>query len=134
MNIQTQMSWASFLVALSAFNLPVDAAIAPPASLTSPTQSSSTSSIESRLSRISTTLKAKESQLSETSETPTEGPIALGWANGSGGRFVNSRRGGWGDRYGGGGFVNVNPWRNGWRDGGSFWNRGWPNGSFWNRY
>ncbi|MEB3312364.1 MAG: GrrA/OscA1 family cyclophane-containing rSAM-modified RiPP [Snowella sp.] len=133
MNIQTQMSWASFLVALSAFNLPVDAAIAPPASLTAPTHSAS---IEGRLSRISATLKAKESQLPEATETqaPTEGPIALGWGNGGRGTFVNSRRGGWGDRYGGGGFVNVNPWRNGWRDGGSFWNRGWPNGSFWNRY
>ncbi|MEB3312365.1 MAG: GrrA/OscA1 family cyclophane-containing rSAM-modified RiPP [Snowella sp.] len=117
MNIKTQMGWASFLVALSAFNLPTDAAIPSPTSLSVP------SSIESRLSRISETLKAKESQLPQAVETPTDGPIALGWGNGSGGKFVNTRGGGWGDRYGGGGFANVNPWRNGWRDGGSFYNR-----------
>lgn len=123
MNIKTQMGWASFLVALSAFNLPVDAAIAPPAALTStrPTQTS----IEGRLNRISATLKAKESQLPKAVETPSEDLVALGWANGrgGGGGFVNTRGGGWGDRYGGGGFANVNPWRNGWRDGGSFYNR-----------
>ena len=129
MNIKTQMGWASFLVALSAFHLPVDAAIATLASETPQTQSS----IEGRLTRISATLKSKESQLpDEASETPVENPIALGWVNGrGGGSFVN--------RSGGGG------WRNGWRDGGGFLNRsrpnggwgnggGWRNGGFFNRY
>ncbi len=120
MNIKTQMGWASFLVALSAFHLPADAAITQPTDLPA-----SHSSIESRLTRISVTLKAKESQLPKEVETSSEGPVALGWANGrgGGGGFVNARGGGWGDRYGGGGFANINPWRNGWRDGGSFYNR-----------
>jgi rSAM-associated Gly-rich repeat protein len=107
MNIKTQMGWASFLVALSAFNLPVDAAIAPQFSPTATTQSS----IENRLTRISATLKAKESQSPEkTSETPGKGNLALGFANvRGGGGFVNANRGG--------------GWRNGWSDGGGFLNR-----------
>ena len=126
MNIKTQMGWAGFLVALSAFNLPVDAAIAPSVLPTTTTQSSQTS-IEGRLSRISSTLKAKESQLPENSEQPMTGDLALGWLNG-----------------GGGGFLNRRPWRNGWGDGGGFFNRGFNNGGwgnggfgnggFWNRF
>lgn len=49
----------------------------------------------------------------------TRGP---GWGNGSRGTFVNTRGPGWANGTGGGSFVNVNPWRNGWGDGGSFWN------------
>jgi rSAM-associated Gly-rich repeat protein len=115
MNIKTQMGWASFLVALSAFNLPVDAAIAPQTSPTTQTQAS----IESRLTQISATLKAKASQLPDNaSETHGNGNLALGWANrsgGGGGGFVNANRGG--------GWRNGNNWRNGWSDGGSFFNR-----------
>jgi hypothetical protein len=113
MNIKTQMGWASFLVALSAFNLPVDAAIALQTSPTTQTQAS----IESRLTRISATLKTKESQLpDQLSETPGNGNLALGWANRSGGgSFVNANRGG--------GWRNGNGWRNGWSDGSSFFNR-----------
>lgn len=116
MNIKTQMGWASFLVALSAFNLPIDATIAPQFSPTATTQSS----IENRLTQISATLKAKASQLPDNaSEMPGNANLALGWANaggGGGGSFVNLNRGsGW--RNGGGG------WRNGWSDGGSFFNR-----------
>ena len=112
------MGWASFLIALSAFNLPVDAAIAPDPSLAPTAQTQS--SIENRLIRISATLKSKESQLpDQASETPVGNLLALGWVNGRGG----------------GGFVNRNSgggWRNGWRDGGGFLNRSWPNGGWGN--
>jgi rSAM-associated Gly-rich repeat protein len=90
MNIKTQMGWASFLVALSAFNLPVDAAIAPQTSPTTQTQAS----IENRLTRISATLKAKESQFPEkTSKTPGNGNRGGGWPNGwsDRGSFFNRR-------------------------------------------
>jgi rSAM-associated Gly-rich repeat protein len=133
LNIKTQMGWASFLVALSAFNLPVDAAIAPQISPTATTQTQS-SSIENRLTRISATLKAKESQLPESSETPSDGNLALGWANGrGGGGFVNApiRRGGWGNGWrDGGGFFNSRPWGNG----GFLNSPGWRNGGFLNRF
>ena len=119
MNIKTQMGWASFLVALSAFSSPVDAAIAPLIDQTATPQTQS--SIEGRLTRISASLKAKESQLpNNASEVPGNGDIAIGWVNGrGGGSFVNRR--------GGGG------WGNGWRDGGEFFNsRPWGNGGFLN--
>jgi rSAM-associated Gly-rich repeat protein len=133
LNIKTQMGWASFLVALSAFNLPVDAAIAPQASPTATTQTQS-SSIENRLTRISATLKAKESQLpNNTSEVPGNGDIAIGWVNGrGGGSFVNRRGGGgWGNGWrDGGGFFNSRPWGNG----GFLNSPGWRNGGFLNRF
>ena len=119
MNIKTQMGWASFLMALSAFNLPVDAAIAPPTSVTPTAQTQS--SIEGRLTRISATLKANEGQLPETSKTPGNNEIAGAWGNGNGRGFVNARprwrNGGWGN----GGWGNGGGWRNG--GGGSFLNR-----------
>ncbi|MGD1806697.1 GrrA/OscA1 family cyclophane-containing rSAM-modified RiPP [Dapis sp. BLCC M126] len=43
------------------------------------------------------------------------------WGDGRRGGWVNGRRGGWVDGRGGS-FANVNPWRNGWRDGGGFYN------------
>ena len=116
MNIKTQMGWASFLMALSAFNLPVDAAIAPPTSVTPTAQTQS--SIEGRLTRISATLKANESQLPENTQTPDDNELARAWANGNGRAWAN-----------GGGWRNGNNWRNGgfhnnnWRNGGGFLNR-----------
>ena len=115
MNIKTQMGWASFLVALSAFSSPVKAAIAPPIDQTA-TMEISQSSIEGRLTRISATLKEKESQLPDNaSENPAIGDIAIGWINGRRGGFVNRRYGG--------GWRNGGGWGNGWRDGGGFLNR-----------
>ena len=132
MNIKTQMGWASFLVALSAFSSPVDAAIAPQISPTATTQTQS--SIEGRLTRISATLKAKESQLpNNASEVPGNGDIAIGWVNGrGGGSFVNRRGGGgWGNGWrDGGGFFNSRPWGNG----GFLNSPGWRNGGFLNRF
>ena len=117
MNIKTQMGWASFLVALSAFNLPVDATIAQGSSAIAPiplqavATETAQPSIEGRLTRISATLKIKESQLPDKiSETSGKGNLALGFANArGGGSFVNAG--------GGGG------WRKGWSDGGGFLNR-----------
>jgi rSAM-associated Gly-rich repeat protein len=133
LNIKTQMGWASFLVALSAFNSPVEAAIAPPIDQTTPTEISQPS-IEGRLTRISATLKAKESQLPDNaSETPANGDIAIGWVNGrGGGSFVNRRGGGgWGNGWrDGGGFFNSRPWGNG----GFLNSPGWRNGGFVNRF
>jgi rSAM-associated Gly-rich repeat protein len=132
LNIKTQMGWASFLVALSAFSSPVDAAIAPSINQTATTQIQS--SIEGRLTRISARLKAKEGQLpNNASEVPGNGDIAIGWVNGrGGGSFVNRRGGGgWGNGWrDGGGFFNSRPWGNG----GFLNSPGWRNGGFLNRF
>ncbi len=115
----TKSSWVGFLIALSALNIPVAQGASTPKEVNPPS-----SALETRLSRIVAALKEKESHLSE-SESQSNQEIAIGWANGSGRTgFVNTRRGGWGDGYRGG-FVNVNPWRNGWRDGGGFFNHRW---------
>jgi rSAM-associated Gly-rich repeat protein len=131
LNIKTQMGWASFLVALSAFSSPVEAAIAP---LIETATTQTQSSIEGRLTRISATLKAKESQLpNNASEVPGNGDIAIGWVNGrGGGSFVNRRGGGgWGNGWrDGGGFFNSRPWGNG----GFLNSPGWRNGGFINRF
>jgi rSAM-associated Gly-rich repeat protein len=132
LNIKTQMGWASFLVALSAFSSPVDAVIAPLIDQTATPQTQS--SIEGRLTRISASLKAKESQLpNNASEVPGNGDIAIGWVNGrGGGSFVNRRGGGgWGNGWrDGGGFFNSRPWGNG----GFLNSPGWRNGGFLNRF
>lgn len=113
-----------FLLALSALSIPTMAKAAtsecPPA-------------IENRIARITATLRERETQLNEPVQSNQE--IAIGWGNGRGNRgFVNTGRAGWGNGYRGG-FGNVNPWRNGWRDGGGFFNsRPWGNGGgFFNR-
>lgn len=124
MDIKTQMSWVGFLMALSAINLPANAAIAPQNDLNPISQTQS--SIESRLTRISATLKTHKSQLPETSQTPINNEIAGAWGNGNGRGFVNSR-----PRWGDGGWRNGG-WRNGgWRNGGGWLNGG--GGSFLNR-
>ncbi|MGL5033420.1 MAG: GrrA/OscA1 family cyclophane-containing rSAM-modified RiPP [Microcystaceae cyanobacterium] len=137
MNLSSKIGWAAFMVALSSFNVSTAAATTQATSTLSATvqETSSNSSVGDRLSRISSALKSKASQLPETEKSLIpDNEVALGWANGGGGRgFANVRRGGWGNGFGGG-FANVNPWRNGWGDGGGFLNRGWPNGGFFNRY
>lgn len=110
MNINTRAGLVGFLLALAALNgqsakaaTQVDAMQAPK------------STIESRLNRLTEMIRNRESQLDIT--TPElDQLIAGGFANRrGGGSFVN--------RSGGGGFINTHPWRNGWRDGGGFWNR-----------
>lgn len=99
--------------------------------------------IENRLSRLSKALQERAQQLPVEENSVTD-PLVAGWADGRDGTaWLNGRRGGgWGDgrdgawlngRQGGwidgrdGGFANAHPWRNGWRDRGSFnnWRNGW---------
>ncbi len=106
-----------FLLTLSALNAPATNAAHQPN--TEPTQVS----IEERIANINANIKDREDSLSDSSAIESDPSIVAGWANRSGGgSWVNGRRTGWLDGHGGS-FVNRNPWRNGWRDGGSFWNR-----------
>lgn len=90
------------------------------ATVQSSPESNKSQAIESRLARLASTIQERANQLPESSQPDSQ--VAIGWLDGGRRRgFVNSRRGGWGDGYRGG-FVNYNPWRNGWRDGGGFLN------------
>lgn len=128
----TQLGWTAFIVAIAGLTTPpaAQAIDAPPSN-----QTNNSNGVESRLARIQSTLKNSGADFNPQ-EIPQNPPkTALGWGNGrGGGTFVNSRRGGWGDGRGGRGFANINPWRNGWGDRGGFYNRGWPNGGFVNRW
>jgi rSAM-associated Gly-rich repeat protein len=132
----TQIGWTAFIVAIASVSNASAMALPPENQADSPP--SQPTGIEERLARIQSTLtKITVDTLPAAGASSEPNLMALGWANGRGGRgsFVNSRRGGWGDGRGGAGFVNVNPWRNGWGDGGGFWNRRWPDGgSFLNRW
>ncbi len=121
-----QTSWIGFLITIAALNAPSVGAIAvgaPSVSATQPslTNSANSNTLESRLARLATTLKEKENQVADTTQPQSPTEVARGWLNGAGRRgFVNGRRGGWADGYRGG-FGNIHPWRNGWRDGGGFY-------------
>ena len=105
-----------FLLTLSALNAPATNAALQ--ANTEPTQVS----IEERIANINANIKDREEKLSDSPAIESDPSIVAGWADRSGGgSWVNARRGGWADGHGGG-FVNRNPWRNGWGDGGSFWN------------
>jgi rSAM-associated Gly-rich repeat protein len=115
LKITTKTGWVAFLITITTLNISIAEAKSSNNAFNDP-------SLESRLSRIAATLKQRQNQLSESDSNQPESEIALGWADGGGGRgFANTRRGGWGDGYRGG-FANVNPWRNGWGDGGGFYN------------
>jgi len=119
-NISNKTGLVGFLLALSAFGL------------TSTAQAAS-DPIEARLSRLSSAVRERVNQLPSGTADPSL--QALGWGDGGGRGWVNSRVGGWGDGRGGS-FVNARPWGNGWSDGGSFFNSRprWGNGgSFFNR-
>ncbi len=104
-----------FLLAVSALN--VSTANATTEQLTS-AQTSPT--IESRLSRITDAMKQREIEQPEASERKAGDQTTAQWLNG--------RRGGFGNRRGGGGFLNRR-----WGDGGRFYNyRG--GGGFLNRW
>lgn len=112
MDITTRTSLVGFLLALSTLSPSSAIATSP-----SPTQST----IDARLTRLSTVLQERANQLPDSSLTPDQ-RIAIGWADGSGRDWVNGRGGGWADGHNGD-WVNRNSWRNGWADGGGFWNR-----------
>jgi len=117
LNITTRTSFVGFLLALSALSVP--SATAPNGSIG---QSTGQSTIEARLSRLSSVLRERSNQLPDSALAPDQ-RIALGWGDGSGRDWVNGRGGGgWADGHRGD-WVNGRNWRNGWSDGGSFWNR-----------
>lgn len=112
----TQIGLVGLLIAMSTIN--------PQAKATTPNQISTQSppTIEDRLSKITATVRERENQLQETSfPLDEEKMIAGAWRNGNGRGWVNGVRRGWADGDGRG-WVNRNSWRDGWRDGGSFWN------------
>jgi rSAM-associated Gly-rich repeat protein len=123
-NISNKTGLVGFLLALSAFGVTTTAQAA----------SDHSNPIEARLNRLSSAVRERVNQLPEGTADPSL--QALGWGDGRGRGWVNSRVGGWGDGRGGG-FVNARPWRNGWGDRGSFYNTrpSWGNGgSFLNRW
>lgn len=126
MQITTKTGLVGFFLVLSTLNMPASNA-------TVKTTDSSTNApvtIESRLSRIAETLKDRQTELQENLDPlEYEGYVAIGWANGRRGSWVDSRRGtGWADGRRGGGWADggrgswVNGGRGGWRDGGRFVN------------
>lgn len=78
--------------------------------------------VESRLNRLTAAIRDREAKLPDITELGPEQSLLAGWLNGRRGDFVNGRRGGFVNSRRGGGFLNSHPWRNGWRDGGGFWN------------
>lgn len=91
----------------------------------SPGEDSAAVSIEDRLSRLSAALQARAEQLPAEATEGHNHLLAVGFADGAGRGWADGVRGGWADGHGGS-FVNRNPWRNGWGDGGGFAN--------WNNY
>jgi rSAM-associated Gly-rich repeat protein len=129
LDITTRTSLVGFLLALSTLHAPEATAVATAAPI-EPT-------IEARLTRLSSALQERANLLPDT--LTADQRVAIGWGDGSGrdwangrGRgwadgsgdrgWANTRGGGWADGSGGGGWANVNPWRNGWADGGAFYN------------
>lgn len=111
--ITTKMSLMGLLMALSALS------ISAPATATAETPQT----IEGRLSRLTIVIRERADQLPASEQINLEQLVAIGWADGNGRDWVNGRRGsGWADGRGGS-WSNVNSWRNGWTDGGSFYNR-----------
>ena len=90
MKITTHTGFVSFLLALSAFNIPSAHAML------------SQSTIPERLHRINSTIKEQEAQLPNMPSNLKDTLMAGAWGNGRGRGFVN-RGGGWRD---GGGFYN----------------------------
>ncbi|MFN9174610.1 MAG: GrrA/OscA1 family cyclophane-containing rSAM-modified RiPP [Synechocystis sp.] len=127
----TQIGWTAFLVAIASLTTTSASAVNNETSAVTEKVN-----IETRIARIQSTVKTTAENLPQESFPKTAQELAIGWGNArGGGSFVNSRRGGWGDGRGGGSFGNINPWRNGWRDGGGFFNRRWPDGGgFINRW
>ena len=120
MNITTNLSLVSFLVALSAFNLP------PTEAAVNSSPNSSNNGIEIRLAKIATSLQARENQLSNEANIPGNIQLAGAFANNTNkkgfvnapksGSFVNTNGGGFKNVKNGGGFANN-------RSGGGFVNR-----------
>jgi rSAM-associated Gly-rich repeat protein len=100
LNITSKTSLVGFLLALSALS-----SSGATAATTESAQTPSPSTIDGRLTKLTNALRVRAEQLPESNKEIPDQLIAGAWLNG-----------------GGGGFVNANPWRNGWRDGGGFLN------------
>ncbi len=127
MNIKTKTSLVGFLLALATLNSPTTAK-----TMDEVDRSSVKLTIEQRLNRLNTAIRVKEEQLPESSQSnPSFSVAQRGWADGRDREWVNGRRSGWADGRNGG-WTNINPWRNGWADRGSFYNHNpWRNGAGW---
>jgi rSAM-associated Gly-rich repeat protein len=82
---------------------------------------SSEQTVESRLSRLTELIREREQQL-DADPLSADELLAKGFLDGDDRGWRRSRHSGWADGAHGGDFRNSNPWRNGWRDGGSFFN------------
>lgn len=122
MNISNRTSYVGFLMILAALSVPGAALGASPDGRPS---AAAALSIEERLSQLSAALQARAEQLPAEAKTGPNPLLAVGFADGAGRGWADGVRGGWVDGHGGS-FVNRNPWRNGWGDGGGFAN--------WNNY
>ena len=122
---QTRIGLVSFLLAFAALKTPAaEAHPSMPADSALPTteavnidenpgqnsEPSSEQTVESRLSKLTELIREREQLL------------ARGFLDGDDRGWRRSRNSGWADGSRGGDFRNSNPWRNGWRDGGSFFN------------
>ena len=112
MNITTKTSLVGFLLALSALSATVATA-----ATTESAQNQSQTTIEGRLTKLTNVLRVRAEQLPESNREIPDQLIAGAWGNG-----------------GGRGFVNAHRWRNGWADGGGFYNYGGGGGGWINRY
>ncbi len=141
----TKSSWVGFLLALSTLNIPI--ANATENHLLQPTVENRmnriTQTIRQKEEQVQEISNVEPDRLAIGWRDGRRGRGWVnvgrsGWGNGRGGRgwvnisrprwgdgrrggWVNGRRGGWVDGTGGS-FANVNPWRNGWGDGGGFYN------------
>lgn len=139
MNINTKTSLVGFLLALATLNSPSTAKTIDEAGKGISSNAPSTQpSLEQRLNRLNAAIRAREDQLSESSQSQNSQNtfrVARGWADGRDRDWVNGRRTGWADGHGRD-WVNVNPWRNGWTDAGGFynsnpWSNAWRKGGGW---
>ena len=113
-----QITWISFLMALSALTIPTKAIAVNADSMVN----NEPPNIENRLARLGDNLRAREKELldysdSEFDSIPDNNIVVGQWLKGYRGGFING---------GGGGFLNRRRPR--WTDYGGFLNRRWPNG------
>lgn len=137
---QTRIGLVSFLLAFAALkvpaaeahpSMPADSALPTPEAMKieqNPGQNSEQNSepssertVESRLSKLTGLIRQREQQL-DADPLSADELLAKGFLDGDDRGWRRSRHSGWADGAHGGDFRNSNPWRNGWRDGGSFFN------------
>ncbi len=119
MRFSSQAGLVGFLLALSTLSVSTAATAS---SLTADVETTHT--IEARLSRLTGAIRQLETQLPEGVPLPEEVLMAGGFAKSPyRGGWTQVGGGGWINGSGGGTFVNANPWRNAWVNGGGFLKR-----------